>query len=459
MTDLKNSMPNVKTQLPGPKTKAAFAKRKAVMPSAIKSIYPVAIARGEGAMVEDLDGNVFLDFVGGVGVMNIGYSHPEVIKAVKEQSEKYFHAMINVFTHEGYLDYAEAINEIAPVRALNNEKQTMFCNTGAEAVENAVKIAKGTTKRPNIIVFSGAFHGRTSLTMEMTSSKIYSLGMGPFPDGVYRTEYPYVFRRPKGISEDDACDYFVQKIYQTFETQSPPQYTAAIVFEPIQGEGGFVPAPVEWVRQVRKICDEYRIMMVVDEVQSGFARSGRMFVSDYFKDIGCEPDIMAFAKSAAGGLPIGGVVTSKEIMDKVPPGTIGGTFSGNAMACASALAVLKVMQNEDYPKKARDISKICEKTFSEWKDKYREVGDVRAVGAMIGIEFIEVSDANDKAPNKKMVDTLVEKAWSKGLIIESAGYLGNIIRFLCPLCVTEDQLNKGLSILEECIKEYINDSK
>ncbi len=450
MSELRNSLPNVKTALPGPKSKAAFEKRAEVMPAAIKSIYPLTIARGEGAMIEDLDGNTFIDWVGGVGVMNIGYSNPKVVQAVKDQSEKFFHSMMNITTQEKYLEYAEAINKIAPVKG--DKKQTMLVNTGAESDENAVKIAKGATGRPNIIVFSGAFHGRTALTMTMTAKKAYATGMGPFPDGIYRADFPYLYRAPKGMAEEDAIEFYIEKIKNVFENQTPAEYTAAIVFEPVQGEGGFVPAPIEWVKAVRRMCDAHGIMMITDEVQTGFGRTGRMFASEYYKEEGCAPDIMTFAKSVAGGLPLGGVVTSKEIMDKVPGGTIGGTYNGNAVACAAALAVLEVMQEEDYPAKARKIADKCMARFNGWKEKYTEIGDVRGMGSMMGIELVK--DA-DKTPYPEMVGAIVAKAWDKGLILEAAGTYGNVIRFLSPLCITDEQLDKGLEIFEECIEDFL----
>jgi 4-aminobutyrate aminotransferase/(S)-3-amino-2-methylpropionate transaminase len=418
------------------------------MPSAIKSIYPIVIERGEGAMIEDADGNVFLDWVGGVGVMNIGYSIPELIDAVKEQSEKYFHSMMNITTNTKYLEYAEALGKVVPVRG--EQRQIMLANSGAEADENAVKIAKAATGRPNIIVFSGAFHGRTALTMTMTAKKAYATGMGPFPDGVYRAEFPYLYRAPGGLSGKEAIDFYVEKLESVFETHSPAQYVAAIVFEPVQGEGGFVPAPIEWVKAVRKICDDNGILMVTDEVQTGFGRSGRLFASEYYKEVGIAPDILTFAKSVAGGLPLSGVAADKSIMDKVPGGTIGGTYNGNPIACASALKVLEIMQRDDYPGKALKIADVCMKRFNEWKDKYDVVGDVRGVGAMMGVEF--VSDAK-KTPNAALVGKIVSSAWEKGLILESAGTYGNVIRFLCPLCVTDAQLAAGLDIFEEAIKE------
>jgi len=447
---LRESLPKVITELPGPKAKAVLDRRTEAMPAAIRSIYPIVIDKAEGAMIEDPDGNIFLDWVGGVGVMNVGYSQPEVVEAVREQAGKFFHSMMNITTNPLYIDYAEAMSAIAPVRG--EKKQVMLANSGAEAVENAVKIARGSTGRPNIIVFSGAFHGRTALAMTMTAKKAYAIGMGPFPDGIYRAEFPYVYRRPSGMSEEEAVSYYVSKLGEVFENSSPPQYVAAIVFEPVQGEGGFVPAPFEWVKAVREICDRHGILMVADEVQTGFARSGRMFASEYYKEEGYEPDIMAFAKSVAGGLPLSGVVTSKEIMDKVTPGTIGGTYNGNAMACASALAVLKKMQDEDYPAKARAIAEKCRARFDSWKAEFKEVGDVRGIGAMMGIEFVK---DEAKTPYPEIVGKIVAAAWAKGLIIESAGTYGNVIRFLSPLCVTDAQLEEGLKIFEASIRECV----
>jgi 4-aminobutyrate aminotransferase/(S)-3-amino-2-methylpropionate transaminase len=447
---LRESLPKVKGKLPGPKSARMFARRQQVVPAAVGTIYPVVIERGEGAMIEDPDGNVFLDWVGGVGVMNVGYSQPEVIEAVKAQSEKFFHSMMNITCNPLYIEYAEAIAKIAPVKG--GKKQVMLANSGAEADENAVKIAKSATGRPNIIVFTGAFHGRTNLTMAMTSKKAYATGMGPFPDGVYRAEYPYLYRAPGNLKGQAAIDYYVDQLKSVFDTHSPAKYVAAIIFEPVQGEGGFVPAPLEWVKAVRKICDENGIMMVTDEVQTGFGRSGRIFASEYYKEAGCAPDIMTFAKSVAGGLPLSGVVTAKSVMDKVPVGTIGGTYNGNAVACASALKVLEIMQRDDYPGRALKISKKCMKRFNDWKKKYKAIGDVRGTGAMMGIEFVKDSK---KTPDAALVGRIVQAAVAKGLILESAGTFGNVIRFLCPLCVTDEQLEAGLDIFEQAIKESI----
>ena len=448
---LRDALPKVITPLPGPNAQKIIARREANMPNAIKCGYPCVIKRGEGAMFEDVDGNIFLDWIGGVGVLNIGYSHPALIEAVKNQSEKYFHAMMNIVTHEPYIELIEKLNAIAPVKG--DKKKTMLANSGAEADENAVKIAKSYTGRPNTIVFSGAFHGRTMLTMTMTAKKAYAIGMGPFPDGIYRAEFPNMYRKPAGLTDAQAIDYFVKKVEELFIEASPANEIAAIVFEPVQGEGGFVPAPIEWVKAIRKLCDDNGILMICDEVQTGFGRSGRMFASDYYKEAGCAPDIMTIAKSIAGGMPLSAVVASQEIMDGVTGGTIGGTFCGNAVSCAAAIAVIDVMTKEDYPGKALAIADVCNKRFNAWKEKLDVVGDVRGVGAMMGVEFVK-SKAT-KEPNPELVAAIVKEAVNHGLLLESAGTYGNVIRFLCPLCVTDEQLKAGLDIYEKVLLQLV----
>lgn len=452
MSELRTALPTIKTAaLPGPKAKAVIDRRKEAMPGAIKCSYPVVIERGEGAMVEDVDGNIFLDWVGGVGVLNAGYSQPEMIEAVKAQSEKYFHAMMNIMTHENYIKLAEMMNGFMPVQG--DKKKTMFVNSGAEADENAVKIAKSYTKRPNIIVFSGAFHGRTALTMAMTSKKAYAYGMGPMPDGVYRAEFPYLYRAPKGFTESEAIEYYTNRLEMVFEECSAPDYVAAIVVEPVQGEGGFVPAPIEWVKAVRAICDKHGILLIADEVQSGWARSGKMFVSQYWKEAGCAPDIIATAKSIAAGMPLSAVTASAKIMDGVTPGVIGGTFCGNAVSCASAIETIKFIQKNNLCDRALEIGKKVTGFYKGLAEKYPVVGDVRGIGAMVGTEFVK--DPMTKEPYPELVSKMVAAAAKKGLIIESAGIYGNVIRFLCPLVVTDEQLEAGFQIMEECLKECL----
>jgi len=432
---LREALPKVTMPLPGPKATEVLKRRAECMPNGIKSIYPCVISRGEGAMFEDVDGNIFLDWVGGVGVLNIGYSQPEVIKAAKEQMDKYFHAMMNITTHERYIEFAE--------------KMTMFVNSGAEADENAVKIARNYTKRPNIVVFSGAFHGRTVLTMTMTANRNYCIDMEPLADGVIRAEFPTLYRAPKGMDEAAAIKYYIDDLEKTIASVGADT-VAGIVFEPVQCEGGFIPAPIEWVKAVRAICDKNGILMITDEVQTGWSRSGRLFASEYFKEAGAAPDIMTTAKSIAGGMPLSAVTASVEIMDKVTPGTIGGTYCGNPVSCAAGMKVLEIMTKEDYPAKARKIADVCMKRFYEWEAKYDVVGNVRGTGSMMGVEF--VTDKASKEPNAKLVSAIVSGAVQKGLVLEAAG-AGNVIRFLCPLCVTDAQLKAGLDIFEETLKE------
>lgn len=449
MSTLRNALPKIITnQLPGPKAAEIIKQREINTPAAIRCGYPVVMDRAEGAMIQDIDGNVFLDWIGGVGVLNVGHCLPEVVKAVQDQAAKHIHGMFNVVTHPGYVQLAAELNKRVPVRG--NQKQTMFTNSGAEADENAVKIAKAFTKRPNIIVFSGAFHGRTTLTMAMTSKKAYAIGMGPFPDGIYRAKYPYCYRRPNEMSEAEYIQYCVDSLNDVFEEASPAEYVAAVVLEPLQGEGGFIPAPIEWVKKVREICDAHGILMIADEVQSGFGRTGRLFASEYWKEAGIQPDIISMAKSIAGGVPLSGVSARKEIFDKVPAGTIGGTFGGNALACAAALQVLTVIDRDNLCQRSLDIGKKYTDTVKSWMSRYDVIGDVRGLGGMVGIEFI--TDCKTKQPNGKLVQHLVADLAQHGLLVENAGTHGQVIRFLGPLVMTDEQLDAGLKIFENSIK-------
>lgn len=447
---LREALPEIVTGVvPGPKSKALLERKEKALPAALgKAVYPVCIAKGEGAMLEDLDGNRFLDWIGGVGVLNIGYSRPEVVEAVKEQADKYFHTIINVITHEGYVELAEKLNSIVPVRG--EEKKTYFANSGAEADENAIKIARAYTKRSNVICFSGAFHGRTNLTMALTAKKAYSVDMGPFPSGIYRAEYPYLYRAPKGYTEEEAVTYYIDKLYRLFDEASPAKDIACMIIEPLQGEGGFIPAPISWVRAVRKICDENGILMIADEVQSGFCRTGKMFASDYWAEAGIQPDIITMAKSLGGGVPVSGICARAEIMDAALPGTIGGTYCGNPLACASALKVIEIYEKENLADRSMEIGRKVRAAYEEFALKYPVIGDIRGLGGMIGMEFVK--DKETKEPFPEFVSAMVRNAVQRGLLIENAGTYGNVIRFLAPLVMTDEQLAAGLAIFEECLK-------
>jgi 4-aminobutyrate aminotransferase/(S)-3-amino-2-methylpropionate transaminase len=275
--------------------------------------------------------------------------------------------------------------------------------------------------------------------------------MGMLPGGIFRAEFPYLYRKPTGMSDSDAFDYYVKSIYNIFEQCSPAEEIAAIVVEPLQGEGGFIPAPIEWVKAVRKICDETGILLVADEVQSGFCRTGRFFASEYWKEAGCAPDILSTAKSIAAGIPLSAITAREEIMQAVPKGTIGGTYSGNALACASALKVIEIMQRDKLADRSLEIGEIVTKRYKEMQEKYLCIGDVRGLGAMIGIEFVK--DQKTKEPATKLTADIVQECAQHGLLVESAGVYSNVIRFLAPLVITDEQLNAGLDIFEDAIKK------
>lgn len=447
---LKNALPKIITStLPAAKAQAIIDRRHKAIPNAIGCMYPVVIERGEGAMIEDVDGNIFLDWIGGVGVLNIGYSHPEVIEAVKAQAEKYFHGMFNIVTHEGYVALAEKLCTLAHVKGQN--KKAFFANSGAEANENAIKIAKAYTQRSNIIVFSGAFHGRTMLTMSMTSKKAYAAGMGQLVNGIFRAKFPYYYRKPEGICQENVLDYYMQSIYDVFEECAPADTIAAIVVEPLQGEGGFIPAPLEWVKAVRAVCDKYSILLIADEVQTGFCRTGRMFATDYWAEHGVKPDILATAKSIAGGVPLSAIVASEEIMDAPAAGTIGGTYCGNALACAAALKVIEIMERDDLAKRSLEIGEKVATYYKQLMDKYDCIGDVRGLGGMVGIEFVK--DKQSKTPDSALTTAIIKNCAYNGLLVEGAGTHNNVIRLLVPLVVTDEQLDAGLKIFENAIKE------
>lgn len=445
---LRTDLPQIITEtLPGPKAQELIARRAKAVPSAIRCAYPVVIERGEGAMIEDVDGNKFLDWIGGVGVLNIGYSQPEIVEVVKDQAEKYFHGMFNIVTHEGYVALAEKLAQIAPVKG--ESKKVYFANSGAEADENAVKVAKAYTKRPNIIVFSGAFHGRTLLTMSMTSKKAYAAGMGPLSNGVFRAQFPYYYRKPEGMPQEKAVDYYLKSIEDIFEECGAADTIAAIVVEPLQGEGGFIPAPLEWVKAVRELCDKHGILLVADEVQSGFCRTGKMFASEYWSEVGVQPDIIATAKSIAAGIPLSAIIARDKIMEAPAPGTIGGTFCGNPLACAAALKTIEIMERDHLAERSCEIGEKVTARYKEMMEKYPVIGDVRGLGGMVGIEFVK--DKETKEPAPELTSAVIQACAKQGLLVEGAGTYNNVIRFLAPLVMTDEQLEAGLDIFEKAV--------
>ena len=449
---LRNQLPKIVTALPGPLSKAVIDKREEVLPLGIGCSAPGVIKRGEGAMFEDLDGNIFMDWVGGIGVLNIGHCHPEVVKAAQEQLEKYFHVQINVVHYKEYIELSEKVSSIVPVRG--DKKKTMFVNSGSEALENAVKFARRFTGRKEIVTFTNGFHGRTYFTLAMTSKvENYKTGIGPFPGGVTKLEFPYLYRRPHGLTEEQGLAYYIEKLNIFFKEHVEAESIAAIFVEPVIGEGGFVALPFEYVKALRKVCDDNGILLVADEVQCGYCRTGKMFASNYWAEFGCAPDILTSAKSIAAGLPLSAVTARAEIMDACKPGEVGGTYGGNPVAAAASLKVLEIMERDNLAGRAMEINEIVMKRFTEWKEKYEMVGDIRGLGAMLAIEFVQ--DKESKKPAKEENRAIIDECAKNGLILQEASVRGNCIRFLMPLVLTDEQLNTGLDILQNAMDKFI----
>ena len=441
--------PKMITEVPGPKSQEFLKVREENVPKGVSGMVPTFIKRGEGALFEDVDGNVFLDFAGGIGVLNIGYSHPEVVEAVKEQCDKYFHTSINVVLYEQYVRLAEKLNQLVPG---DFPKKTMFVNSGAEADENAIKLARKFTKRSEVVAFTGAFHGRTLLTMTLTSKvKPYKFGFGPYAPGVHRMLFPYCYRCPYGL-EKESCDFHCAKQFEDFFLeQVAPEDIAAFILEPVQGEGGFVIPPDEFIIELRRVCDKYGILLIADEVQTGYCRTGKMFATEYWAEKGVYADIVTSAKSMGAGLPISAVTARAEIIDAAQVGGIGGTYSGNPLASTAALKVIEVMEREFFADRGQHIGKLCMSRFEDMKEKYDIIGDVRGLGAMVAIELVK--DRETKEPAKDETNNIIAECYKNGLVVLSAGVRGNVIRFLMPLVVTDKQLEMGLDILERAIEK------
>ncbi|NVF14223.1 4-aminobutyrate--2-oxoglutarate transaminase [Vreelandella maris] len=394
--------------------------------------------RAENSEIWDVDGNRFIDFAGGIGVLNVGHRHPKVVAAVKAQLDKLMHTCQTVMPYEGYVKVAEKLSQIVPVRG---HAKVMLANSGAEALENAVKIARAATGRSNVICFDGGYHGRTFFTMAMNGKVApYQSDFGPMPGTVFRAPYPVPYH---GVSEDEA----IRGLKMTLKTDANPKDTAAIVLEPVLGEGGFYPASTSFLNKVREICDEHGMLMIIDEVQSGFGRTGKMFAIEHS---GVEPDIMTMAKSMADGMPISAIVGTDKVMDASGPNSLGGTYTGSPTACAAALAVMEVFEEENILEKSQALGDKLAKRFNEWAGKFDCIDNVRNMGSMAAFEL--VSNKADHTPNPELAAALCKKAREEGLILLSCGMYGNTIRFLMPVTIQDDVLNEGLDIIESCLE-------
>ncbi|WHY76599.1 4-aminobutyrate--2-oxoglutarate transaminase [Neobacillus sp. WH10] len=440
----------LQTEIPGPKSREILERRNKYVPKGISNNCHSFVKKAHGALVEDVDGNQYLDFAGAIGTLNVGHSHPRVVRALQEQASQFIHTGFNVMMYESYISLAERLCKLAPG---DFDKQAAFFNSGAEAVENAVKIARKYTKRQGIVSFTRGFHGRTLMTMTMTSKvKPYKYGFGPFAPEVYKAPYPYVYRRPDGMSEQQYSKMIIEQFEQFLLAEVAPETIAAVVMEPVQGEGGFIVPDTAFVKRVREICTRYGILFVADEIQTGFARTGKYFAIDHFDVI---PDLITISKSMGAGVPISGVIGRAEIMNAAEVGEIGGTYSGSPLGCRAALTVLDIIESENLNNRAEMIGDKVLGKMQLLAESFDGIGDVRGLGAMCAMEI--VTDRQSKTPDKEAVGKIVKAAGERGLMLLSAGLYSNVIRILMPLTITDDQLEEGLQILEEAMEAvYLN---
>jgi 4-aminobutyrate aminotransferase / (S)-3-amino-2-methylpropionate transaminase / 5-aminovalerate transaminase len=415
--------------------------RESAVPRGVASLLPVFADRAGNAEQWDVEGKRYVDFAAGIAVLNTGHLHPAVKAAVAAQLERFSHTCFQVTQYESYVRLADRLNRLAPGPT---PKKSIFFTTGAEAVENAVKIARAYTKRTAVVAFSGAFHGRTMYAMGLTGKVApYKTGFGPMPGEIFHLPFPAEYL---GVPQSES----LHALETFFKSDVDPSRVAAIIIEPVQGEGGFYPAPPEFLRELRRICTEHGILLIADEVQTGFARTGRMFAIEH---AGVEPDLMTVAKSLAGGFPLSGVVGKAEIMDAPAPGGLGGTYAGSPISCAAALAVLEVIEKEKLCERANAIGAVIRQRLNTLRGKHGLtcIGDVRGPGAMIGLELVKNGDA--RQPDADLTKALVQRAAANGLLILSCGTRANVIRFLVPLTASDAIVSEGLGIFERSLLE------
>jgi 4-aminobutyrate aminotransferase / (S)-3-amino-2-methylpropionate transaminase / 5-aminovalerate transaminase len=428
----------LKTEIPGPRSRAILERKQASVADPLSITFPTVIAEARGATIRDVDGNTFLDLTGGVGCLNVGHSHPQVVAAAREQLARFGHTDFTVVPYEIYVRLAERLCELTPI---SGQTKAAFFNAGTEAIENAIKFARSYTKRPAVIAFEGGFHGRTLLSLSLTSkTHPYKAGLGPFAPEVYRVPFAQDYRGPDARTALAALE-------QALVTQVAAESVAAIVIEPVQGEGGFVVAPRHFLEGVRRVCDDNGIVLVVDEVQTGFGRTGKLFAIEHYA---VEPDLMAVAKSIAAGFPLSAVVGRAEIMDAPGDSAIGGTYVGNPVAQAAALAVLDVIEDEGLVQRAAAIGETLRGRMSTWRDRFEAIGDVRGLGAMMAIELVHARDSKDPAP--ELASAVVEAATERGLLLLKSGIYSNCIRVLVPLVITDAELDEALEVWEEALE-------
>ena len=434
----------LRTAIPGPKSKALSERRAKAVPRGLSHGTPIYVAKAEDAWLEDVDGNRYLDFAGGIGCLNVGHRRGEVVEAVKNQLERFLHTCIQVTPYESYVRLAERMNEVTPGKF---PKKTIFVNTGAEAVENAVKIARAYTKRPAVIAFEDAFHGRTMMTLALTSkTHPYKAGFAPFPSEVYRVPYAYCYRCSYSLQYPSCELYCARHLEDTFKRVVANEEVAAIIAEPVLGEGGFIAPPPDYFKVLIELCRKYGILFIADEVQSGFGRTGALFACERY---GVEPDLLVSAKSLGGGLPLAAVTGRAEIMDAPGVGGLGGTFAGNPLSCAAALAVLDLFERENLLARANELGAQFQRRAREWQRRWPIIGDIRGLGGMQAIELVQAQQT--KTPASEETKKISQYCYQHGLITITAGSYSNVIRVLVPLVITNEQMDEALDVLESAI--------
>lgn len=437
--------PKLITEVPGPRSRELAERRARYMARGVSTAVPIFAVQGKGAMIEDVDGNRFIDFAGGIGVLNVGYGHAEVVEAVKAQADRFFHTCFSVLMYQSAIDLAQRLVEITPG---DFEKKVFFANSGAEAVENAVKIARYFTSRPAIISYDYAFHGRTLLTMALTGKvKPYKYRFDPLAPEVYHVPSPYCYRCPSGRDAADCQIECLGLLDLALNSRVAPDKVAAIIIEPVQGEGGFIVIPPRYMKALRELCSKNGILLIVDEVQSGFGRTGKMFGIEHS---GVAPDLMTMAKSLAAGIPLSAVVGRAEVMDAPHVGGIGGTYGGNPLACTAALKVIEVMQRDKLAEKGLALGEMVYSRFKQMQEKHRIIGDVRGLGAMVAMELVR--DRKTKEPADTETAAILREAYKRGLVVIRAGMYDNVIRVLVPLVAEEAVVRQGLDILDASIQ-------
>ena len=442
----------LRTSIPGPRSQALHARRERAIPRGLSHATPVYVAKAEGALIEDVDGNILIDLAGGIGCLNVGHRHKVVTSAIHHQVDRFLHTCAQVTPFEDYITLAETMNRITPGEF---DKKTFFVSTGAEAVENAVKIARAYTKRPAIVCFEDAFHGRTLLALALTSkTEPYKAGFEPFPSDIYRIPYAYCYRCSYGKSYP-SCNIHCgnQAFDEFFRRHVAQENVAAIVVEPVLGEGGFAVPPPEFFVELRGVCDKYGIVLIADEVQTGFARTGAMFACERFRLV---PDLIITAKSLGGGLPLAAVTGKAEIMDAADRGGLGGTFAGNPVSCAAGLAAIDTIEKENLCDRAEHLGEQFKQRARAWQQRWPSIGDVRGLGGMCAIELVQ---PGTRTPAADETNAITRYCYEHGVVVLSAGSFGNVIRTLMPLVITDTQFDEALDVMEAAIAAAVTPSK